>query len=450
MKNLPVNKNEIYTFTATDLSVEGYGIGRINGFAVFCPNVLPDETATVKICDVRKTYATAECVEITSPSPLRVAPPCPVFEACGGCSLLHLSYEGQLRYKENHVASCLKNIAGLENIKINPIIPSPDVYGYRNKVQYRFGIVDNKIRCGFYKPRSHEFVPVCDCLVEAEGMKEIRDAFCEFANARSLSIYDETTGKGLLRSLFIRKSFSENAFMVTVVATDMIDDISLQCENVSSIYVNINKKAGNTILSDDFRLVYGDEYLKDKIGDAEFMFGPASFYQVNPKQTERLYATAADYAKTDDNKSVADLFCGIGSIGQFIAKRDGVKKLYGIEYVEEAVKYARLNAEKNGISDYEYAAGDCGKILSGLSGEDEPDLIILDPPRKGCDETVLSEVAKYKQARVLYISCNPATLARDIRKLCEYGFTVKEVTPADMFPQSCHCEVIASITWPTL
>ena len=443
-KSLP-EKNRKYKLTATDLSVEGHGIGHIDSVAVFCPGLLPDEEATVKITAVKSTYAMAEIVSLDKFSPARIAADCPAFEACGGCSLLNMSYDAQLKFKENHVYSCFKNIAGTEDFKFNHIVASPDTEGYRNKVQYRFGTVNGKISCGFYRPRSHEFVPIKDCAVEAEGMKEIREAFCSLATERGYSIYDEKTGKGFLRSLFIRKSFSEDRFMVVMVTTcDVCDSFDLG-ENVSSVYININKKPGNTIMSDDFRLISGEKYLKDKIGNAEFMFGPASFYQVNPKQTENLYSVAADYADCDSNTSLIDLYCGIGTIGQYIAKRDGVKKLFGIEYVKEATFFAEKNAEENHIADSSYTAGDCGKILSKEAVTFSPDVVVVDPPRKGCDEVTLRKVVELNPERIVYVSCNPATLTRDVKILDTLGYKVKEVTPVDMFPNTTHVETVVQL-----
>lgn len=453
-KTVPVNKNSIYNITARDISPEGYGIGSVESFTVFCPGLLPGETARVLIIKVLSSYAVGKLLEIIKSSPDRVLPLCPAYQQCGGCNLSHMRYEAQLKYKEQHVYDCLKRIGKIEHFTMEPIIPCPADKGYRNKAQYRFGIKDGRICCGFYRERSHHLAPTSACMTEAPGTERIRQKVCELSEFLGYTVYDETSHGGLLRSLLIRTSHMTGKSMAVLIINgkalpkeeDFTQKLTEACSEICSLYVNINTRPGNTVLGRDFRKLWGEDKLQDSIGEAVFNISPGAFYQVNSYQVKNLYDTAAEFSGADGETSLLDLYCGVGTIGIYIARTRGLKMLYGVESVEKAIVDARENAALNGIEACTYKSGDVGKILTEDGPAFQPEVIVADPPRKGCDREALEQIAALEPKRIVYVSCNPATLARDLNVLEGLGYQCERVRPVDMFPGTGHVETVVLLS----
>ncbi|MBE7056656.1 MAG: 23S rRNA (uracil(1939)-C(5))-methyltransferase RlmD [Ruminococcaceae bacterium] len=452
-KSIPVKKNSIYKLTATGLSKEGHGIGKIDGFTVFCPGLLPGETAKVLVIKVLSSYAIGKISDLTEISPDRITPTCPAYKHCGGCTLGHLSYEAQLKYKEQQVKDCMERIGGLKDFTILPIVGCETTKGFRNKAQYRFTEMNGQLKCGFFKEHSHNVVATESCEIEQVGVAKIRQAVCEISTELKYDIYNEKTGKGLLRGLLIRASHFTGKFMVALICNGFLPQkeifakrLMTVCPEVISVFENINTTRGNTVTGEHFTKISGEDFITDNIGPAVFKMGPESFFQVNPLQTEKLYELAAEYSGADENTSLLDLYCGVGTIGIYIAKTRGVKEIFGVEYVEGAIRNAKVNAELNGVENCTFLAGDTGKILSEQGPSFAPDVIVVDPPRKGCDAVALEQVAALKPGKIVYVSCNPATLARDCKILEGLGYKCEIVRPVDMFPQSGHVETVVLLS----
>ncbi len=449
-KTIPVKKNSIYELTATGLSKEGHGIGKIDGFTVFCPGLLPGETARVLVIKVLSSYAIGKISELTEISPDRITPTCPFYRHCGGCTLGHLSYKAQLEYKQQQVKDCMERIGGLKDFTMLPIVGCEKAKGFRNKAQYRFTTIDGELKCGFFKEHSHNVVATDNCEIEHEGVAEIRNTVCKIATELKYDIYNEETGKGLLRGLLIRASHFTGKFMVALICNGPLPKkdifakkLTETCPEVTSVFENINTTKGNTVTGEHFTKIIGSDYITDNIGPAVFNMGPESFFQVNPLQTEKLYELAAEYSEADETTSLLDLYCGVGTIGIYIAKTRGVKEIFGVEYVEGAIRNAKMNAELNGVKNCTFLSGDTGKILSEKGPSFAPSVVVVDPPRKGCDQVALEQVANLKPGKIVYVSCNPATLARDCKILEGLGYKCELVRPVDMFPQSGHVETVA-------
>lgn len=454
-KKIPVIKNSVYEITARDLSSDGHGIGLAQGFTVFCPGLLPGETARVLIIKVRASYAVGKLLELIQSSPYRTAPPCPAYKDCGGCSLAHMAYSAQLQYKERHVRDCLERIGKASHFTMEPILLCPEQEGYRNKAQYRFGKMQGHICCGFYKEHSHQLIPTPCCTIESPGSDKIRQAVCELSDRLELSVYEEAAHSGLLRSLLIRTSHKTGKAMVILVINgdtlpreeEFVRQLTEQCPQIISIYINKNTRPGNTVLGDSFQKLWGEDTLTDAVGHVVFQISPGAFYQVNVFQVQKLYDTVAQFSGVNAETALLDLYCGVGTIGIYLACTRGVKRLYGIEYVEKAVQDARRNAEQNGLKNYLFRAGDAGEILAEDGPDFQPDVIVIDPPRKGCDRKVLEQAALLGPERIVYVSCNPATLARDVKYLREFGYAVRKVRPVDMFPGTAHVESVVMLSY---
>ena len=453
-KKVPVKKNFTYYITAHDISAEGHGIGSVEGFTVFCPGLLPGETAQVLIIKVLSSYAVGKLLEIIEVSPDRVQPMCPAYQKCGGCTLSHMRYEAQLAYKAQHVENCLRRIGKITDFTLEPIIPCPTAESYRNKAQYRFGRQEGHIVCGFYREHSHQLVPTPVCMIEAPGPEKIRQAVCQLAEEFNYTLYDEATHTGLLRSLLIRTSYMTGQCMVVLVINGktlpeekhFIQKLTEACPTLCSIYINENTRPGNAVLGEHFRKLWGEDKLIDAIGDAVFHISPGAFYQVNSHQVQNLYETAAEFSGAGSETNLLDLYCGVGTIGIYIARTRGVKKLYGVEYVEKAIADAEENAALNGLTDYTYKSGDVGKILGEDGPSFNPQVVVLDPPRKGCDRKALEQITALTPDRIVYVSCNPATLARDAAILEEQGYQCEKVRPVDMFPGTSHVETVVLLS----
>ena len=460
-------KNEQIVLTVDEVNDTGDGIGRVDGFVVFVKGMLPGETGLVQIIKVKSSYAIGRLISLEVSSESRVEPPCDTFrKGCGGCSFCHLDYDQQLVMKRNRVIDCLTRIGGfdLSGVTVEDTLGEERPFMGRNKSAYPFMMDGKTVRAGFYARNSHRVVPLPDtacCLTEKSEMLLVRKTVCRLATELGYSVYDETSGRGLLRHLVVRFSEYSGKAMVILVLTqkslpkeaEFVASLKESCPFVSSIYVNVNTLASNVIFGRVFRLVDGDEYLLNAIGSCVFRISPASFYQVNSRQTEKLYRTVYDYAALTGTEKVLDLYCGIGTIGLSLLKAYEMENgscqgvtLAGVEIVEDAVIDAKENARMNKMDQAVFLAGDAPEGADYLLSRGyRPDLVILDPPRKGCDRVLLDTICGLMPPRLVYVSCDPATLARDLKFLCEKGYTFSKVQPVDMFPMSGHCECVVAL-----
>ena len=452
--SLPVEKNKIYEMTIDALGSNGEGIGRVDGFTVFVEGALPEETVKVLMVKLKKNYGYGKLLEIIAPSPYRVVPHCPVAKTCGGCQLQHLSYEGQLAYKAKKVKDDLERIGGLESIGSLSACGMENPWRYRNKAQFPVGNgKDNKVDIGFYAKRSHRIVDTPVCYLQDPVNDEITAVVREFMNEFKVSAYEEEKHKGLVRHILTRVGRNSGEIMVCVVIngknlphSEVLVERLRQIQGVVSIVLNINKEQTNVILGKKVITLWGKSAIEDTLGDITFEISPLSFYQVNPTQTEVLYNKAVEMANLRGDETVLDLYCGIGTISLFFAKK--VKKVFGVEIVPEAIADARKNAERNGITNVSFEVGAAEEVIPRLFREQgiTADVIVVDPPRKGCDQGLLDTITSINPKKLVYVSCNPATLARDVAVLCENGFQVMDVKVVDQFPMTVHVETIIMMT----
>lgn len=441
-------KNDLITLEITQMTNEGSGLGRYEGIAIFVPASAVGDILLVRIVKVRTSFCYGKIEEILTPSPDRIPPDCPVSQRCGGCVFRHIRYEAELRHKQSFVQENLSRIGGIQ-VALEPIIPSPARQRCRNKAQYPVRMVDGHARAGFFAPRTHNLVPCEDCLLQPAGFAHILRTILSFADETNLSLYDEQTGKGLLRHIYIREGVRSGERMVCLVINgDTLPDAPrlverlLACgENVVSILLNINRKATNVILGEKQRILYGSPFIVDTLCGLEFSISAHSFYQVNSKAAELLFAQAAEYAALDGTQTLLDLYCGTGIIGLSMAGR--CKQVIGVEAVQQAVENAKAAAAHNGIENARFLCADAAQAAAQLRQEGvRPQVVILDPPRKGCGEPLLETVAQMQPERIVYISCNSATLARDCAALSQYGYRVARARPADFFPRTTHVETV--------
>ena len=472
-------KNEIIELQITDLGSEGEGIGKIDGFPFFVKGALPGDTIRASVMKAKKNMAFARQQEILTPSPDRIEAPCPVFGRCGGCQLMHLSYPAQLRYKEQKVKNALQRIGGVAEEELNAVmepiigmIPSSGAIPirYRNKTQVPFGKDrDGKTIYGFYAGRTHAVIPCMDCLLGVEENKDILENVRQWMEENHVQPYDETTGKGLLRHVLIRKGFHTGQIMTCLVINgkklpkkEVLCERLAQIPGMHSISISVNEENTNVIMGDNYETIWGEDRICDEIcrcsyddkqssGAESITYGisPLSFYQVNPVQTEKLYTTALEYAGLTGNETVWDLYCGIGTISLFLAK--SAKQVYGVEIVPQAIVDAKENAKQNGITNAQFFVGAAEEVLPAYYRERRtdsschPDVIVVDPPRKGCDIACLETMVQMQPQRIVYVSCDPATLARDIKYLREQGYKLQRVRACDMFPNSFHVETVVRL-----
>ena len=503
--------------TIEDMGVDGEGIGKAEGVALFVKDAVLGDLVRVKIMKMKKNYGYARLLEVLKPSPYRVEPKCAYHRQCGGCQIQAVDYAQQLKFKENKVRNNMKRIGGFwvdeaadrkvageriaeggviekgevekggvgkGKIVVNPVIGMDKPYFYRNKAQFPIGTdKEGKIVTGFYASRSHNIIPNRKCYLGVEINEKILDIVISFMEEYGILAYDEVTGKGLVRHVLIRFGFTTKEIMVCLVVNgrklpyaEILVARLNEVEGMTSITLNVNEKNTNVILGEEIILLWGQEYITDYIGGIRYQISPLSFYQVNPVQTEKLYGTALEYAGLTGKETVWDLYCGIGTISLFLAQK--AKQVYGVEIVAPAIEDARNNARINGIENVEFFVGKAEEVLPefyekglrsekgrterGNKGAEEkglgdreqegdkvkreemlhPDVIVVDPPRKGCDEKCLETIVKMKPERVVYVSCDSATLARDLKFLCEWGYEVKKVQPVDMFPHTGHVETV--------
>ena len=454
-------KGDVLTVTIEDLSDEGLGIGKADGYALFIKDTVVGDECKVKIMKAKKNYAFAHLEEVIKPSSFRITPLCKNAKACGGCQLQAMSYESELAFKENKVKNNLIRIGGfaedfVELIK-EPIVGMDTPYRYRNKAQYPVGYdKSGKLVTGFYAGRTHDIISNTDCILGKEKNKDILEAILSFMEKNGISAYSEESGKGIIRHILIREGFKTGEVMVCIVANadklpheEELGEMLFAMPGIKSVVLNINKENTNVILGKTTRVIKGSETIMDYLGDLSFKISAPSFYQVNPVQTEKLYTKALEYADLHGEEAVWDLYCGIGTISLFMAKK--AKKVYGVEIVPEAIEDAKENAKRNGITNAEFFVGKAEEVLpefyeNETSDMRTPDVIVVDPPRKGCDEKCLETMLKMNPKRIVYVSCDSATLARDLKILCEEKYELKAWQCYDQFSRTVHVETVALLS----
>ncbi|MGM0939891.1 MAG: 23S rRNA (uracil(1939)-C(5))-methyltransferase RlmD [Bacillota bacterium] len=448
----PVKKNQTITLTFEDLTHEGNGVGKIDGYPLFVPYGLPGEEAEVKVVKVNKNFGFGKLVEVRQASSERVEPPCDVYYKCGGCQLQHMSYAMQLAMKQNQVKNVMRKIAHMEQVPVHPTIGMRDPWRYRNKVQIPVGDKHGELITGFYQKRSHQIIDDMDtCVIQDDSNDRLVEAVRRIADRLGIKAYDEKQNRGVLRHIMVRTGRETNDAMIVIVTRTeklphqdkLIKELTETYPHIKSIVHNVNSQRTNVILGKKTKVIWGETYIYDTIGDIRFAISAKSFYQVNPPQTKVLYDKALEYAKLGANDIVVDAYCGIGTISLFLAQQ--AKKVYGIEVVPEAISDAKMNAKLNGITNTEFVVGEAEKIMPWWKAQGlRPDVIVVDPPRKGCEMEFLQAMIEMEPKRIVYVSCNPSTLARDLKILDEGGYETKEVQPVDMFPQTNHVECV---TW---
>ena len=454
---MPLQKNQVLTLRVERLSSDGSGVAHSpDGETVFIPGAAPGDEARVRIVKDCKRYAFGILDEVLTPSPDRIPVDCAVAGPCGGCSLRHLDYAAELRAKQENVADAFARIGGLD-VPVLPIVGSPEVNRYRNKVQFPVGVDKSGKPCiGFYAGRTHRIVPCPDCRLQPGVLNDIGNALCSFFAAHGIQPYDEESGKGLVRHIFLRRGTHSGQIMVCLVCTrpkfphseELVAALREQFSDIASVLINVNAKKTNVILGEETISLYGPGYIEDTLCGVPVRLGPLSFYQVNTLAAERLYSIAAEYAQLEPSDVLLDLYCGMGTIGLSMADR--CRELIGVEIVPEAIDSAKANAARMGdavAAKSRFFCADAGKAASQLAAEGlHPDVVMLDPPRKGCDEATLSAVVTMSPRRVVYVSCNPSTAARDAAWLEEHGYHAEKVQPVDLFPRTRHVETVVLLS----
>lgn len=447
MKN-SFKKNDSVILEITDLGTSGEGIGKVDGFTVFVKDALIGDVVEAKMMKVKKNYGYGRLMTILTPSPARVEARCPQARACGGCQIQPLAYEKQLEYKENKVRELLERVGQVKDYVMEPIIGMEEPWYYRNKAQFPVGTSkDGEIVTGFYAGRTHSIVPIKECFIQHPLNEEIMAIVRQWMTDYQISAYDETKHSGLIRHIFTRIGKYTGEVMVCLVINgkkipmqeELVQRLTV-IEGMKSICLNINRENTNVILGKDVKCLWGQSYITDTIGDIAYHISPLSFFQVNPIQTQKLYATALEYAGLTGNETVWDLYCGIGTISLFLAK--AAKKVYGVEIVPEAIADAKENATLNNIENAEFFVGKAEDVLPQQYAQNGvyADVIVVDPPRKGCDEKLLQCMVEMAPKRIVYVSCDPATLARDLKFLEGHEYKVQKVRCTDMFAHSVHVE----------
>ncbi|MBC2117847.1 23S rRNA (uracil(1939)-C(5))-methyltransferase RlmD [Listeria booriae] len=444
----PVKKNDCLDVVFEDLTHDGNAVAKIDGYPIFVPQGLPDEIAQIKVLKTNKNYGFGKIIELTKESADRVTPPCLVYSQCGGCQLQHLSYDGQLRMKQKQVAQVMKRI-GKQDVEVLPTLGMENPWNYRNKAQVPVGFVNGRLVAGFYQQRSHQIIDMNTCLIQQEENNEvIQTARAIFAKYH-VEPYDETTRKGVLRHLMTRFATTTGELMLVIVTTklnfpnkaEIMAELQQSIPELTSLVQNVNTANTNVIFGEQTVVLAGREYIMDTIHGISFAISARSFYQVNPEQTEILYAEALKLAGLTGEETVIDAYCGIGSISLCLAKE--AKHVYGVEIVPQAIEDARANAKLNKMDNVTFAVGKAEEVIPDWFKQGiKADVLVVDPPRKGCDDALLQTILKMKPKRVVYVSCNPATLARDMLVLTEGGYEAKMVQPVDMFPQTTHVECV--------
>ena len=450
-------KNQIVELYIDDIGNEGEGIGHIDGYALFLKDAVIGDKVRAKIIKTKKNYGFARVEEVIEASKDRVSPRCSKARQCGGCTLQHLAYEKQLEYKFNKVKNCLERIGGLENIeeKMEPILGMEEPFYYRNKAQFPVGYdKEGNLITGFYAGRTHHIIDCTHCMIQHPVNEQILLKVLDYMKKNNITAYDEKTHKGLVRHIVTRVGFKTGEIMVCLVVNgskknlrnlEMLVDSLTEVEGMTSICVNINKEKTNRILGSKIEEVYGKPYIYDYIGNVKYQIGPLSFFQVNPTQTKVLYEKAMEYADLKGEETVWDLYCGIGTISLFLAQK--AKQVYGVEIIKEAIDDAKRNAALNHMDNVEFFVGKAEEVVPAQYEKTgiHPDVIVVDPPRKGCDAMLLNTMLDMAPKRIVYVSCDPATLARDLKMLCEEKYTLEKVSVVDQFSHSVHVESVCAL-----
>ncbi len=447
-------KNDLVTLEIEDCGIDGEGIGKADGFTVFVKDAVIGDTVTAKIIKAKKNYGYGRLMEVLKPSPYRVEPKCEFARQCGGCQLQALSYDQQLVFKTNKVKGHLERIGGFTDIPMEPIIGMDELFHYRNKAQFPVGRnKEGKIVTGFYAGRTHNIIENRDCALGVAENKEVLDRVIAHMEKYGIEPYNEATGKGLVRHVLIRYGYFTKEVMVCLILNgnkipkeEQLVKSLCEIPGMTSITINVNKKHSNVILGEEIRLLWGQEYITDRIGDISYQISPLSFYQVNPMQTQKLYAKALEYADLHGQETVWDLYCGIGTISLFLAQK--AKFVRGVEIVPAAIENAKENAKLNGLENTEFFVGKAEEVLPREYKKNGvyADVIVVDPPRKGCDETLLETMVEMNPERIVYVSCDSATLARDLKYLCERGYELRKVCPVDQFGMTVHVETVVLLS----
>jgi len=449
----PVEENQYIEMNFTDLGHEGEGIGKYEGYTLFVPGALPGERAKVKVVKVNKNYGFGKLIEILESSSERVQPRCTVYEKCGGCQLQHFSYQGQLQQKRKIVEDNLKRIGRLEDVTVHPTLGMDHPWNYRNKSQVPFAEREGGLIAGFYAKGTHDVINMKECIIQQEKGDWMTQTVRRIAEELGISAYNEQTQKGAIRHVVSRVGVNTGELMLILVTNgkdfknkeQLIERIVKEIPGLTSLIQNINEEQTNVILGFKFITLWGRDVIYDRIGDVKFAISPRSFFQVNPEQTKVLYDKALEYAELTGNENVIDAYCGIGTISLFLAKKSN--HVYGVEIIPDAIKDAKNNAKLNGIENVTFEVGAAEKVIPEWAKKGiDVDVVVVDPPRKGCDEALLQTIIELKPKRMVYVSCNPSTLARDLRVLEDGGFRTVEVQPVDMFPQTMHVESIIMMT----
>ena len=443
-------KNQMYETVVTDYTAEGQGVAHIEGCAVFIPNAIAGEKLRVRIEKAQKTWAAGKIVEILEKSPHRRNRECPVAKLCGGCDFWHMDYDEEARLKADRVKGCLNRIGGeaLENV---PILAAPTCYGYRNKAQYPVAAKKGKAYAGFFRAGTHDVVENKRCLILPEETDAVKDAVMDYVNQFRVPVYEETTHKGLLRHIYVRRGVVSGQVLVCLVCNGdrlpRVEELLKRLQKIpgfTTLVLSVNTKKGNTVLGDRFITLHGPGYIEDTLCGLNFRLSPRSFYQVNHHQAQRLYEAAISQAEITKNDTVLDLYCGVGTITLAIASAAG--KVIGVEVIPQAVEDAKDNAKRNGIENAEFFCGDAGEAALELEKNGvRPDVAVVDPPRKGLNADTIEALSRMSPRRIVYVSCDPATLARDVALLKERGYTLKNAMAADLFPRCSHVESVVTL-----
>ena len=446
-----LNKNEIYETVITDYTAEGQGVAHVEGCAVFIPNAIAGEKVKVRIEVAKKNWAAGKIVEILEKSPHRVNRACPISASCGGCDFHHMDYEEETRLKADRVRQALNRIGG-ENFAEMPILSAPTCESYRNKAQYPVACKKGRAYAGFFKAGTHEVVENKRCLILPTESDQVKDAVIDYVNQFRVTVYDEATGKGLLRHIYVRRGAVSGQILVCLVVNGRklpkVEELVKRLEQIpgfTTLVLSVNTKAGNAVLGDEFITLHGPGYIEDTLCGLNFRLSPRSFYQVNHHQAQRLYEAAIAQAGITKEDTVLDLYCGVGTITLAMAKSAG--KVIGVEVIPQAVQDAKDNAVRNGIENAEFFCGDAGQAALELESKGiKADVVVVDPPRKGLNADTIEALSRFAPRRIVYVSCDPATLARDVALLKERGYSVLNATAADLFPRCAHVESIVCLS----
>ena len=451
-----MKKDDVIEVKIEDMGVDGEGIGKADGITLFIKDAVIGDVVQAKIMKMKKSYGYARLLEVLTPSPYRVEPKCPVSRPCGGCQLQALSYDKQLEFKENKVRNNLKRIGGFTDIPMEPIAGMKEPYHYRNKAQFPIGRdKDGKLTAGFYAARTHSLIPVDECYLGAKINEPILGKILQIMEQEHIEPYDEKTHTGLVRHILIRFGFTTKEIMVCFILNgkklpkqEKFIAALTEIPGMTSISVNRNEKDTNVIMGEKTITIWGSDYITDYIGDIKYQISPQSFYQVNPAQTKVLYEKALEYAGLTGTETVWDLYCGIGTISLFLAQK--AKKVFGVEIVPQAIADAKKNAALNDITNVDFFVGKAEEVypsyVSEHKEEAKAEVIVVDPPRKGCEESLLSTIVSMAPERIVYVSCDSATLARDLKYLCGHGYELKRVQAVDQFCQTGHCETVVLLS----